>query len=128
MRSRTRNTDKRRAITGPGTRKRSSLFLAVDIGNTNITLGLFPIAGKRTNRGPLRIWRISTDASRTPDEYGAELVDLFGLAGFSAESVAAAGVASVVPALNAVFKEALGVYFGVRPSEIFMITFPLHFA
>ena len=47
------------------------MLLAIDIGNTNITLGLYE--GEKL--GPR--WRLATDHDRMPDEYGITLINLF---------------------------------------------------
>jgi type III pantothenate kinase len=74
------------------------MLLAIDIGNTNIALGLFeglPEAGKVP---PLRAdWRLETRASRTSDEYAALLSELFRLAKLELSAVQAVAVSSVVP-------------------------------
>jgi pantothenate kinase type III len=46
------------------------MLLAIDVGNTNIALGLFD--GGRP--GPR--WRLATDQARMPDEYGIMLINL----------------------------------------------------
>jgi len=46
-----------------------SLLLAVDVGNTNIVLGVFDLA--RGEDAPLvHSWRLATSRERTMDEYG----------------------------------------------------------
>jgi type III pantothenate kinase len=69
----------------------SGMLLAIDIGNTNIALGLFDGRSLRAD------WRLDTRASRTGDEYAALLSQLFGLAGLGFEAVRAAIISSVVP-------------------------------
>jgi type III pantothenate kinase len=76
------------------------MLLAIDIGNTNITLGLFDNA----TLGPR--WRIATGREKTPDEYGVVMLGLFRRAGFSVEDIRAIAMASVVPPLTATFVEA----------------------
>ena len=44
------------------------MLLTIDIGNTNITLGLYD----KENLGPR--WRLSTDHERMPDEFGLQFV------------------------------------------------------
>ena len=46
------------------------MFLAVDIGNTNITLGVYD--GTRL----AATWRVATVHDRMPDEYGILLIQL----------------------------------------------------
>ena len=75
-----------------------SLLVLIDVGNTNTVLGVY--------RGDelLESFRLSTDAERTADEYGALLLPLFARAGLAPESAEAVVVSSVVPPLNAVFE------------------------
>jgi type III pantothenate kinase len=79
------------------------MLLAIDIGNTNIALGLFgPLAqtpsGASIGDAPLLAdWRLETRAARTADEYAALLSELFRLAGLEMRAVTAAIVSSVVP-------------------------------
>lgn len=75
------------------------MLLCVDIGNTNITLGLFEGA----ELGPR--WRLATDHERMPDEFLLQLVGLLSYAGLSREEIAGAAIASVVPPLTAKWVE-----------------------
>jgi type III pantothenate kinase len=70
------------------------LLLAIDIGNTHIKFGLF--TGSRLDHKV----RLATDPGRTEDEYGVLLVQALAQRGVGVESVSAAIVASVVPALT----------------------------
>ncbi|MBI5587398.1 MAG: type III pantothenate kinase [Deltaproteobacteria bacterium] len=84
------------------------MLLAIDIGNTNIVIGVL------TDGVLLKHWRLSTDKRRTADEYGLLLKSLFSSAGDAME-INGAIIASVVPSLTPVFKEALPGYIGVEP-------------
>jgi type III pantothenate kinase len=75
------------------------MFLAVDIGNTNITLGVF--SGDRLHG----TWRIATEHDRTSDEYGIQLVQLFAHRSLRASEIDGAAIASVVPTLTNVFRQ-----------------------
>ncbi len=70
------------------------MLLAIDIGNTNITLGLYD----GETLGPR--WRLATDHNRMPDEYGLQLVGLFNHVGIAVREVTAVALASVVPPLT----------------------------
>jgi type III pantothenate kinase len=73
-----------------------SMLLAIDIGNTNIVLGLFELGAGGV--GALRAdWRLDTRATRTGDEYAALIDGLFGLAGVELRAVTAVVVSTVVP-------------------------------
>ena len=75
------------------------MLLAIDIGNTNIVIGLYENdSGGAAERSDLRThWRLDTRASRTADEYAAVLSQLFSLAGRALGDVSAVIVSSVVP-------------------------------
>ncbi len=67
------------------------MLLALDIGNTETTVGLF--AGDRLEGH----WRLHTTPQRTPDEWAAALTAHLIQAGHSTQEVRAAIVASVAP-------------------------------
>jgi type III pantothenate kinase len=70
------------------------MLLCIDVGNTNITLGLY----EGENLGPR--WRLATDHERMPDEFVLQLLGLLGLAGVGREEIDGAAIASVVPPLT----------------------------
>lgn len=72
------------------------MLLAIDIGNTETTVGLF--VGERLDEG--RHWRWHTTPQRTPDEWAAALTAHLTQAGHSTEEVRAAIVASVAPQIT----------------------------
>jgi type III pantothenate kinase len=80
------------------------MLLAIDIGNTNITLGLFD----GDALGPR--WRFAAGNDKTPDEYGLLMSGLFRQAGVSASDVHGAAISSVVPPLTGVFTSACRKY------------------
>ncbi|MDA1349574.1 MAG: type III pantothenate kinase [Chloroflexi bacterium] len=85
------------------------MLLAVDIGNTNITLGVFKddeLAAK---------WRIATDPARLTDEYALMVNQLLPYKGLSPDEVSAVSICSVVPPLTPTFVELCRTYFQVEP-------------
>lgn len=70
------------------------MLLTVDVGNTNVTLGLYE--GEKL--GPR--WRLATDHERMPDEWGLQFVGLLAHAGFGAQDISGICLASVVPPLT----------------------------
>ena len=80
------------------------MLLAVDIGNTHITLGVFD--GKKL--GPR--WRIATVIERTSDEFGLQMLGLLRHSGLKKEDIRGAIVASVVPTLTSGFLESFSKY------------------
>jgi type III pantothenate kinase len=85
------------------------MLLAIDIGNTNITLGLYE--GK--DLGPR--WRLATVHERMPDEYGLQLLGLLDHAGCTAVDLTGICLASVVPPLTGKLIEACQNYLGKGP-------------
>jgi len=75
------------------------VILVVDVGNTNIVLGLYEGSALHRN------WRISTNRSGTSDEYGVLIYNLFRLAGISVERIEGVIISSVVPPLMFVLEE-----------------------
>ena len=85
------------------------MVLAVDIGNTNITFGGF-------HEDELRfVARISTDASKTSDEYASQILHMLSLYDMDRKSVSGAIIASVVPPLNSIMRDAIRFIYGVEP-------------
>ncbi len=82
-------------------------LLAVDIGNTNLTLGLFDddrLVGS---------WRATTAAGATEDELAAQTAALLALDGHSLEHLDGVALASVVPQLTATFTRFIATRRGV---------------
>jgi type III pantothenate kinase len=85
------------------------MLLVVDIGNTNIVLGVFEERQLRAT------WRIATLRERTADEYGALLAGLLTVRGIDPDGIEAAVVSCVVPPLVQRMESALHSYFHVDP-------------
>jgi type III pantothenate kinase len=84
-------------------------LLAADVGNTNLTIGLFEdgrLAGS---------WRAGTNPTATPDELAAQVAQLLALDGYRLTDVDAAAIASVVPPLTEDLARALEARAGVQP-------------
>jgi len=85
------------------------VLLVIDVGNTQIVLGLFE--GERL----VRDWRVRTDHERTTDEWGLLLKNLFELDGIDMDAVTAVALSSVVPPAIHALRRASTRYFGVEP-------------
>ena len=85
------------------------MLLTIDVGNTQITLGLYDgdTLGAR--------WRLATDQERLADEYGILLVNLIRHAGADPGGIHGIALASVVPPLTATFEHACRDYLGRTP-------------
>ncbi|NMB87406.1 MAG: type III pantothenate kinase [Chloroflexi bacterium] len=80
------------------------MLLAIDIGNTNLTLGLYE--GKTLGSR----WRLATDHDRMPDEYGLQMLGLLQNSGTSIEQIQGVCIASVVPPLTGRIVKAIKQY------------------
>ena len=74
-------------------------LLAVDIGNTNVALGVFRGADL------VGTWRLETDPQRTADEYAATLLTLLPQRGLDLASIDGVVIGSGVPRLQDTFVE-----------------------
>jgi len=70
------------------------MLLALDIGNTEITVGLFRGAELDEH------WRLTTSPGRTPDEWGSAISGFLVSAGRSPNEVRAVCLASVAPSIT----------------------------
>lgn len=86
------------------------MLLCIDIGNTNIKLGLFK------NDEMVQRWRISTDRTNLADEYGVLVGDLFETRGLSIHEITGCAISSVVPSLTQEFIEMSEKYFLLSPT------------
>src|SRR4030088_1239147 len=85
------------------------MLLAVDVGNTNVTLALFD--GERLAAD----WRVSSRRERTADELAVELSQLFELRGFELSVVDGVVISSVGPNINPALVEASRRYLKCEP-------------
>jgi type III pantothenate kinase len=85
------------------------MLLALDIGNTEISLGLFP--GEDLERS----WRVTTRPDRTADEWAVLLRALFGEAGIDITTVTGTVLCSVVPTTTDAMAEGLLTATGTAP-------------
>ena len=85
------------------------MFLAIDIGNTNVTLGVYD--GERLRA----TWRLATVHDRMSDEYGILLTQLLEHKGISSDGVSGIAIASVVPSLTGTFRKVCLDYLGQDP-------------
>lgn len=85
------------------------MLLTIDVGNTNLTLGLYD--GDKL--GPH--WRLATDHDRMPDEYGLQFLGLLEHASLRVDSLSGVCLASVVPQLTQRVAQACRQYLGHDP-------------
>jgi type III pantothenate kinase len=85
------------------------MLFCVNIGNTNIALGLYEGEEMAAQ------WRICSDLHRLTDEYAMLVLDLFERAGQDPTAVQGVVISSVVPPLTGVFEQLSERYLGLKP-------------
>jgi type III pantothenate kinase len=85
------------------------MLLAVDIGNTNIALGVFEGETLRAT------WNVATDIDKTADEYAVLLLNLLPMEGLNLSDIDHVSIACVVPPLLTIFEELSQRYFNISP-------------
>ena len=85
------------------------MLLAIDIGNTNITFGVFD------DEKLTATWRMATDANKMPDEYAISMLNLLRHEGLETSDITGIAMCSTVPPLVVVFEELFQRYFSTAP-------------
>jgi type III pantothenate kinase len=87
-------------------------LLAADIGNTNVTIGLFE------DDRLVHSWRVISRANATPDEVAAMLTAMLALDSHRLEELDAVALASVVPPLTETWQRLVAERVGVEPAIV----------
>ena len=74
------------------------MLLTIDIGNTNVTLGVF------SSGDMVKSWRLSTDIRRLSDEYSIQVNHLLSIENIDLAQIDDVAICSVVPPLTSVFE------------------------
>jgi type III pantothenate kinase len=85
------------------------MLLTLDLGNTNITLGVYD------NEDLVFVSRLATNRNRTGDQYAVELLSIFALYGMSAKDIHGSILCSVVPELTGAMTAAVEAITKIRP-------------
>ncbi len=85
------------------------MLLTIDIGNTNLTIGLYD--GETLHAH----FRLATDHKRMPDEYGLQLLGILRQANCGEDCLEGICLASVVPTLTSRVAQACEEYLSITP-------------
>lgn len=85
------------------------MLLAIDIGNTNIVLGVY------RDEELVACWRLATDLHKMVDEYAVLLNSLFSNEGLSKSEIKGSAISCVVPPLLPIFQEICREHLKVEP-------------
>ena len=84
------------------------MYLTVDIGNSNIVVGVYSGSELKQN------WRMETDKNKSADEYGVILTHFFEHAGLDPADVEDVIISTVVPSMTYTMQHLSQKYFGVK--------------
>lgn len=88
------------------------MILVVDVGNTNITFGVY------REKELVTTFRMTTKLLRTSDEFGISIMELLRINGISRDELEGTIVASVVPNIMHSLNGALVRYLGTKPINV----------
>ena len=92
------------------------MLLAVDVGNTNIVLGVYQGEGAAAKL--IGDWRIRTDRERTTDEHGMLVRNLLEYSGLNMDAIHHVAISSVVPPMTETLNDLSRRYFHVEPFTV----------
>ena len=85
------------------------MLLAIDIGNTHISCGVFK------NNELLKTWKLSTAIHKTEDEYGLLILEFLSRFGIIVQDIGDIIISSVVPLINNRFEKMTLSFFNLKP-------------
>lgn len=85
------------------------LLLAIDVGNTNIVMGVME------EKEIVFTSRVATDRTKTEDEYALVFANIFALRGVDPAKLDGAIISSVVPELRQILQKAVKLFSGHNP-------------
>lgn len=88
------------------------MVLAVDIGNTNVTLGIY-----REEKFILTA-RLATETGRTSDQYAIDIKDVLSLYGEDYHQIEGCIISSVVPSVGDAISRAINKLCGIKPMAL----------
>jgi type III pantothenate kinase len=88
------------------------VLIAFDVGNTNVTIGIFDGDQIRAT------WRLATDNQRLADEYAVMVLGLLRTEDIAVETITEGIMASVVPDLAPIFEQLCRRYFGIEAQVV----------
>lgn len=88
------------------------MLLTLDMGNTNITIGVFEGETLRFES------RLATDCSKMEDQYAVEIMDILRLYGIEPQKIEGTIISSVVPPLDRAISGAVKKVTGVEPMMV----------
>lgn len=88
------------------------MLLVIDVGNTNITMGIYD------GENLLVDFRITTSKVRTADEYGMIIIDLLNIHKISKSNIKNVIISTVVPKIMYSLKLSINKYLNINPLQV----------
>ena len=88
------------------------MLITIDIGNSNITIGVFDGDSLRFTA------RLATDSRRTSDQYAIEIRDIIHIYEIERGEITDAAISSVVPTVGSAIEKAVRQLFGIEPMSL----------
>ncbi len=85
------------------------MLLVIDVGNTSISFGIY------SDKKLMERWEVSTSVEKSPEEYGAEILDSFRSGKIDKKNISGIAISCVVPSLLPVFEGISRRYFHLKP-------------
>jgi type III pantothenate kinase len=91
------------------------MLLAIDVGNTNMVMGIYNPATPDAPSAQTHNWRIATPVKQTIDEVRMTIRGLFALDGIDTSAVTGIAISSVVPPIDSLLRDVMEKLFGIKP-------------
>ena len=91
------------------------MLLALDVGNSNTSVGLFRHPTEGEPASIVADWRITTPFKQTTDEIASQLQMLFTMRGQTLDSIDGIAISSVVPPLDSTLRRVCEGFLKVKP-------------
>ncbi len=91
------------------------MLLAIEVGNTNMVLGLYRLATPQQPAELLHSWRLATPLQQTSDELRIVLHGLLAMDGLNSKTITGVAISSVVPPVDTMLRGTVEAFFGLHP-------------
>jgi type III pantothenate kinase len=91
------------------------MLLAIDVGNTNMVMGIYRPATADTPSVLTHCWRIATPVRQTVDEVRMAIRALFALDGIEISTITGVAISSVVPPIDSLLRDVMEKLFSIKP-------------
>lgn len=91
------------------------MLLAIDVGNSNMVMGLYVRAAADIPPKLVHHWRLTTPLRQTVDELRMKLLALFSMDGVDIGTITGIAIASVVPPIDSLLRDVVEKTFHIKP-------------